>query len=436
MNHIDVPADQSSPVPPVALLGVVERYAYLRDGNTNLWKYNVLGLKQHVISIMFPLNLSQLGLAFAVYTPSLPHGMKLKLADPSGAIAATFAISLSEVSSGEGELRATVSPRQEDVIATLPLGWSFRVLTVGVSIAAPGLYSVLMDDGTDAVVGQLYFALVDPAPLTPDRAAAIRSDPNAIKAVRARLACNACGYVLQTYAGLERSPETEAEGFIWFENLPDQFCCSCGRYRGDLTVVRRNLHGFLGQTASPGGELAQVPLYERGAVANIHQNFRSLLTEEAPEETFQRFIEENPLVLHRFTPERIFPKAPILALYKTDFVIVNSKRELLLIELERPDTKILKKDGGVHSELQHAFDQARQWLHAADEHRVAVLECIGVARSEVGAVHAVVVAGRDLDHNADHLRALKGNDFGRISLLTYDDLLAGLGVLVRAIEDL
>jgi hypothetical protein len=107
---------------------------------------------------------------------------------------------------------------------------------------------------------------------------------------------------------------------------------------------------------------------------------------------------------------------------------------LLLIELEKPQTRILKQDGGVHSELQHAFDQVRDWLHLADEHRRAFIECIGADPKKVGAVKGVVIAGRDGGYNADHLRKLKGVDFGRIKFMSYDDLFASFEALLRALD--
>ena len=61
-----------------------------------------------------------------------------------------------------------------------------------------------------------------------------------------------------------------------------------------------------------------------------------------------------------------------------DFAIVTYQHELILIELEKPSTRLLKADGNIHSELQHALGQAREWLRHADDHRMAVLQCIGV----------------------------------------------------------
>jgi antiviral defense system Shedu protein SduA len=202
----------------------------------------------------------------------------------------------------------------------------------------------------------------------------------------------------------------------------------------DLTIIRSNLHGYLGREDSNVHEVSFIPAYEREALQNIRKNFRDLLDNGAPEEVIQKFIEENPVLLHPFSPKDLWFKAPVLTFCKTDFAILSHASELLLIELEKPQTRILKKDGGVHSELQHAFDQVRDWLHLADEHRQAFVECIGAEPKQVGAVKGTVIAGRDAGCNPNHLRKLKGADLGRTKFMTYDDLFASFEALLRALD--
>ena len=108
------------------------------------------------------------------------------------------------------------------------------------------------------------------------------------------------------------------------------------------------------------------------------------------------------------------------------------QKKLVLIELEKTTTKLIKKDGGLHSALNHAFDQVRDWLHVVDEHRLAV----NIDRSRVSTIRGVVIAGRDLGYDAQHLRQLKGSDWGKITLLTYDDLFFSLDSLIRKIASM
>ena len=162
--------------------------------------------------------------------------------------------------------------------------------------------------------------------------------------------------------------------------------------------------------------------------------FDLILDRNSEEEAVQKFIERNPLILHPFSSLRIFYKSPILTKYKTDIVILNAKKELLLIELERPGLKLMKKDSGVSASLQHAFDQVRNWLHEADDHRAAVLKCIDEDLDDVTVIRGVVIAGRDNGYEPEHLRKLKRTDFGRISFMTYDDLLRNLSSLIETVS--
>jgi hypothetical protein len=106
------------------------------------------------------------------------------------------------------------------------------------------------------------------------------------------------------------------------------------------------------------------------------------------------------------------------------------------MELERSNLHLLKKGGGIAAPLNHAFDQVRDWLHEANEHRLAVLDSLGIDRNEIGTIRGVVIAGRDSGYDAKDLRKLKGADLGLITFLTYDDLLFALEALIRRVERL
>ena len=100
------------------------------------------------------------------------------------------------------------------------------------------------------------------------------------------------------------------------------------------------------------------------------------------------------------------------------------------------ESSVVKKDGGIAAPLNHAFDQVRDWLNICDQHKLAVLECLKVDSSEVGAIKGAVIAGRDIGYDAHHLRNLKSNDYGPVSLHTYDDLLFALRTLISKIRSL
>ena len=131
----------------------------------------------------------------------------------------------------------------------------------------------------------------------------------------------------------------------------------------------------------------------------------------------QRFIQENPVLLHQFPAEEIFFKPPILTLYKADFGILTPNKEFILIELEKTTTKLIKKDGGMHSNLNHAFDQIREWQDVISDHKIAVLESLKIDKSKVTSISGVIIAGRDSQYDPHLLRRLKGSDYGKTTLL-------------------
>jgi Domain of unknown function (DUF4263) len=305
-------------------------------------------------------------------------------------------------------------------------------------IQRPGRYvaSVQSSDGDEQDIGEFCCVLVDPPPLTPERVAAIKSDPNAVRAVRAEFGCRFCPSKCRVYAALERNGVPGTDSYTWYEDIPDHFTCECGKTQFDLSTVKRNFFAFVGQPRPLSGELSCLRLYETHALESLTVEFVDLLNTDPPEESIQKFIEKNPILLHQFPAERILFKPPILTQYKADFAIVTPQEELVLIEIERSSTRLLKIDGGQHADLTHAFDQIRNWLHELSEHRLAALHSLNIPSEMISKVRGVVIAGRDSGNDASYLRRLKGTDHGAITLLTYDDIAESLGALARRMGDL
>jgi Domain of unknown function (DUF4263) len=251
------------------------------------------------------------------------------------------------------------------------------------------------------------------------------------------LACKECPDKFRVYAALERTSTAEQDGWAWFHDIPDIFQCRCGKLRYDLISIRRNLHTALYSSAtSTETDIELVPHYEKSALSTVVLEFRKLLDSDPAEEKIQNFIEDNLVVLHQFAWVKVFPKPPLLSLYKADFAIVTPQRELILIEIERASTRLMTKGGGEAGPFRHAVDQVHSWLHVADEHRLAVLDSMKIGRDEVGAIRGVVIAGRDAGYDAELMRRFKGINRGRVSALTYDDLLSSLLALTSRIGEL
>lgn len=273
--------------PLIAFLGFVERSAQVQDRHPRLWKYNILGLKHHIFSIIYPFTFGGGGLAVAVYDPQPSDSFKLVWRSDSGFEVGMMDITLADKTievGPETALTHEMSPvlRKDGPLVMIPPGgWAFAVLptaTTNLTFNAPGIYHLYLrtDDG-ESLVGSLDFVLIQVEPLTEARVAAIRSDPSAIKAVRLQLRCNHCNDAIQPYAGLERSAKQEEEGCIWYQTLPNSFVCRCGKLSVDLTIIRTNLHGLLGQRPTTSHHLSYVQAYEREALHTIRTNFRALL---------------------------------------------------------------------------------------------------------------------------------------------------------------
>lgn len=382
-----------------------------------------------------------MSLVFAIYDPYNLGPVLLRALDDQDRQVGQFAISLAyrgDVASNEAPTEtADVIPRigQAAIATAAAAKWAVAVLPAGQSgmlLRSAGMYRLMLAvDGDEQQIGGFYLGEANVPTLTAERVLAIKSDPAAAKAVRYNLKCQKCPTTLKAYAAFERNVAEEGAGYTWYGDIQAMFRCACGSLDFDVSSIRRNLAGLLGQRVVNSFS-GVVPMYEQSAVNTLYDEFTNLLQTNCAEEHVQKFIEANPLLLHQFGADQLFFKPPLLTHRKADFAILTHHGELIFVEIERPGLRILKKDGGVAAGLQHAIDQVREWLQIADDHRIAALDCLGLDHNEVAKVTGLVIAGRDGTLPTSYLRRLKG-DTGRIRLLTYDDLQGSLASLSRSI---
>jgi len=176
-------------------------------------------------------------------------------------------------------------------------------------------------------------------------------------------------------------------------------------------------------------------LYERSALEQYCREFRQLLdSKPKKEEMLHQFLDEHKVFLSRFAATDIITKAPILSKFTADFVILNNRKELLLLEIERSTIKLLKKTtnaSGITADLQHAIDQVRSWRQIFDDFKDAALANIDLDKKDVAKIKGVVVAGRtpDSQDEARYLRSLNLD----VELFTYDDLISDVVESIRHI---
>ncbi len=417
--------------PSVVFLGVCERVVYVRDGNTNLFKWNILGLKNTILSYIFPIKFRDLGIGLAIDYDKVTDKIDLRIIDKEKKEVGFINIQIKKI---QQESKG-IKPGYNLMVQLPKTNWGALFLPVretDLIIHKPGTYHICLSQQDELnVIGQLNFVLVDPPSLTQERIAAIKSDPTATEVVKMDFECKKCFSKFKMYAALQPNEKLEADGYLRDNTVPDEYICDCGKTRIDLRVPRKNLHGFLGFRRRQNEELNFIPLYEKSILEGVRDRFISLINSKPDEESLQKFIQENLILLHQFPAEKIFFKPPLLTQYVADFGIVTPQKELILIEIEIAHKRLMKKNGGIAAPLNHAFDQIRSWLHVANEHRLAVLDSIGIEKDEVSSVRGVVIAGRDSSYDEKHIRKLKGADWGKISILTYDDLLFALDILIR-----
>ncbi len=423
--------------PDVAFLGICERALYDVTGQFHTWKHNILGLRSIVLFHIFPISLRGFQMVLAVYNSPEFKPARIRMLDPTGKELFFVDLELKvDVNSDGSEDSGNIGPYvvQNTYSTWIPV--IYPIQDTSALIKGPGQYKIVLTrDCKDISLGCLNIGHMQAPFLTKDRIAAIRSNPYATKRIRFSIKCKECNDEIIGYVGLERSKEEEQTRAIWYTELPTTFCCKCGKNDIDLSYCRNNLHALLGQTTThnedpiPSAHLSFIRLYEESALELVCSQFDELLSTEPLEPKILQFIRENPILLNRFSPARIFYEVSILNKYRADIVILTTNHDLLLIELEKAQTRLMKKDGGMASPMRHAFDQVRDWLHVTEDHKLAVLDCMGLKADTVSAIRGAVILGRDAGYPPEHLRRLRWEDYGKTAFYTYDDILQSLTLL-------
>lgn len=433
-------ADEHSPefglVPPVAVLGVAEPFLRASHFHPLISAYNIHQLRTEVVAPFYPLPVKGLTIVLAIYRPAIKGGWTLVFTNPDtgsyfsiGAQVVVFSASNDPPVLGSLD----VAP------AWLHAPWSLMGIRFPEQFAIierPGRLHVELREGDHSLwTGGINFLIYTPEPLSPERITALRSDPNAFKAAHFRLGCKECEDSLTAVVSIDRSALDYSSDVIWYEDLPDEFRCRCGKAVIDLQYLRRGFHVMLEERfAAEGDELTSTRLYEPSSLEIIYDAFAHALKISRGESDLQSFLQSNPILFHQLAPRKIIPKAPIRGKYQTDFAIATSSGDLVLVEIEASRKPLLKKDGHPTADLTHAVAQVNDWLHEFREHRLTCLADMNLRDEEIAKVRGLVIMGREAGHDREHLRKLKASNFGDLALLTYDDLASGLAELIRSVK--
>ncbi len=425
---------EAKKIPTVALLGICDRARFVQAKVPQLSHTDILGLRKVVVSFVYPFNLSSFSLVLAlrVLDESTSGAVILRTHDGNQVFRLDFSaaheVDISEIENdvsdldGKGKLMP-IGPTQAWSVLTVSL--------VDVVLTEPQtVQAFLQSEGQDIPLGDLVFGLAEAPPLTDDRRAAIKSDPRSIKKVRIRIGCKHCDTALRVSAALDKPDKQEADE-IWYQDVPDFFGCDCGKTHMKLKYIRNNMHALLGQRSVSSQDMTFSALYEEQVIDQIIEDYIKLIDSAPGEEDIQKFLANNPILFHFLAPQRFFVKPSILSKHNADFAVLDGRSTLWFIEIERANTRLIRKDGATAAPMEHALSQVRDWLYQFEHHRGAVLACIDIKPDEVTRARGLVIAGRDKVYDTEKLTKFKWQDRGTIDCMTYDDLLRNCMMLSR-----
>jgi hypothetical protein len=417
----------------IIFLGICERVNY--DPQSAKWA--ITGLGNAHFSLIFPVNLDAFFVGLNLPAEILSVKKTFQILSSSNEKIATIYLetTLEENPKIEERLTGGLNP-YIPIVDTNRINFFMSLREMGAILTEPGIYTFNLNENEILTrLGSFQFLPVIVEPLSEEKKTAIKSDPNAAKAVRIELGCRHCDAKCKVYAALEKDSKQELEGWQWYQNVPESFSCDCKKTTMNLQYLK-NMHALLGRYMGENGEVNSTPMYEKTALQSIRSSFFTLLKSNPREELLQKFIKENPILFHKFSAIKIIPKPAILSQFKADFAILTAQRELIFVEIEKTKTKLMKKNGHRSAELTHAFEQVRDWLHVIKEHRNAVLADLGIKIEDVNIISGLVIIGREEGYDAQDLRKLKMSHEGSISFLTFDDLLFSLDALIQRFKEI
>ena len=431
---VGTPQTIQAQAPRVAVLGWCDRAARIESAHPALSHISIQGLSGTRVSHFFPFSLRGSVFVLGVYNGRPGEVLTVEFRHSSGNTAFGFQLIVNNILKFDEESK---SYQIVENSGNVQQGWFFQTFSIDteVLILEPDtLKAFLVGNGAEQFLGQFHLVHASHPPYSADQVAALRSDPLARKMVRIGYSCSTCGHNLRIYAGLEKSRQQEEEGWQWFADLPDEFRCGCGKMAFSLMYLRTGLHGLLSRNLAPDSEPSEtfLRLYEVTKLEEDCRAFKELIDNAAPEERVQDFLEKHPVFFSRFTPHRLIPKPKILTKFVADFAILNQRKELLLVEIEKPGIRLLTKERRITADLQHAVTQVTDWIQEVNDHRAAVLDSLKIELREVAIVRGVVVAGRSPVEDEEG-RALRRAFSGSVDFFTYDDLLRDTAALIRQI---
>ena len=306
-------------------------------------------------------------------------------------------------------------------------------------VPEPTKIEVLAKSGEhEQPLGSFQCTFIRPEALSAEERQAIRSRPGAPRALKMRLQCKICHDTFTLYDVLDPDDtEPPPIGMVKVSQAPESWRCLCGKTTLPLQYLKAGIHELFRSATNIGKEqeIKFTPLYQRDTISAILQAFEKVLLSSPPEEQVQKFLESHPILWNFLAPKRIWNKPPILSHFKADFAILTRTNTLYFVEIKKPTTKLFKRRGGIHSELQVGLDQLREYQNKVREHRAAVLDCLELDGTDIEIKYLLVV-GLARAAVANHLSKFKSSDSPADVFFCFDELASILHATQLAIAKL
>lgn len=285
-------------------------------------------------------------------------------------------------------------------------------------------------NGARVQLGDLQLGFKGLPPLTIEERRALLASPHVIGKVKIAIKCKECGECFEAIAYLDeeaRARDDSGKMLPLLSSMDDYWCCKCKNINADVSIFKRSAEAvFRNQIRTQGDSYTSLaPAYQHSRLLGMVNEFREIVATARREEDVQKFIESNPIVWSFLTPKKILHKPSILTKYKADFAILSYDKTLHFVEIEKPSTRLFRKTGGRHSDVQQPFNQISDWKITVENHRQAVLDEINIKREDVSAIRYIVVAGTEPDA-ASMIRRDAPTD---TTFLSFGDLCGYLSVI-------
>ncbi|MDB5325388.1 MAG: hypothetical protein JWM57_957 [Phycisphaerales bacterium] len=416
----------------IHFLGTVQQATH----HANAASFDLIGLSPIFPSTIFPLNLSSTRIVVSGTEAAFSALVGAKLIaslheTPSVVAESNFGhAEPTEVAAAGGS-----SPRSQFVtLTTLKNAEGLKTRNVLVlplppmTIEQPCVVTLRLEkEGESNLLGHFAYAFVKSMPLTEAELQARRSRVGAMKELGVAIKCLACGMTSQlvSLANPAEQPPDLSPTRQWLYSLADQWQCACGKTTMTTKYLKEGLPAYFrddGSINHTGTLLNGVPLYQNRAINALASDYHTLINSSPSEEIVQVFLENHPLFWSFLSPVQIIHKPSILTRYKADFAILSASKSLIFIEIEKPTTRLTKANGGLSADVQAGFDQVRDWRTVIADHRLAVINELGLTPDQVHQIRFIVIAGLAHKISPNQLHKFRQNIYAEAEFFTFDDL--------------